>query len=172
MEKRIKHYRVRIYHFIQKFVKDSALAEDLTQDIMLKIWVNREKIVCLEDIDAYLMAMARNLVMDHFKRLAKEKSYQEEVWRLMQNSEDRVESPLAVKDIEARLDAILKVLPKRQQQIFELNHKKGLTLKEIGLKLNIAPNTVKNHLSRALKMVRSQIRPESFLLIPWAFLFC
>lgn len=172
MEKRIRHYRVRIYHFIQSFVKDSALAEDLTQDIMLKIWVNREKIVCLEDIDAYVMAMSRNLVMDHFKRLAKEKSYQEEVWRLMQNSEDRVESNLAIKDIEARLDAVLKVLPKRQQQIFELNHKEGLTLKEIGAMLNIAPNTVKNHLTRALKVVRSQIRPESFLLIPWASLFC
>jgi RNA polymerase sigma-70 factor (family 1) len=172
MENRIKNYRLRIYHFIQKFVKSSALAEDLTQDIMLKIWANREKIVCLEDIDAYVVAMARNLVMDHFKRLAKEKSYQEEVWRLMQKSGDRVESLLAVKDIEARLDAILKVLPRRQQQIFELNHKKGLTLKEIGSKLNIAPNTVKNHLSRALKVVRSQIRPESFLLIPWAFLFC
>jgi RNA polymerase sigma factor (sigma-70 family) len=140
MENRIKNYRVRIYHFIQKFVKDSALAEDLTQDIMLKIWVNREKIFRLEDIDAYVMVMSRNHVMDHFKRLAKEKSYQEEVWRLMQNNEDRVESNLAVKDIEARLDAILKVLPKRQQQIFELNHKKGLTLKEISSMSNTEVN--------------------------------
>ena len=140
---------------------------------MLKIWVNHEKILCLEDIDAYVMVMSRNHVMDHFKRLAKEKSYQEEVWRLMQQrSEDRVESNLAVKDIEARLDAILKVLPKRQQQIFELNHNKGLSIKEIGTRLNLAPNTVKNHLTRALKVVRSQIRPESFLLIPLAFLFC
>ena len=110
--------------------------------------------------------------MDHFKKLTKEKSYQEEVWHLMQNSEDRIESNLAVKDIEARLDAILKVLPKRQQQIFELNHNKGLSIKEIGTRLNLAPNTVKNHLTRALKVVRSQIRPESFLLIPLAFLFC
>jgi RNA polymerase sigma-70 factor (ECF subfamily) len=170
MENKMENYRVRIHRFILKFVKDPALAEDLTQDVLLKIWIGREKISCLEDMDSYVLTMSKNHVMDHFKKLAKERSYQEEVWYLLQDSENRVESNLVTKDIEARLDAILKALPTRQQQIFELNHNKGLTLKEIAEKLNIAPNTVKNHLTRALKVVRSQMKPESFLLVIWIYL--
>ena len=164
-------YRVRIYHFILKFVKDPALADDLTQDVMLKIWVRREKISCLEDIDAYVLTMSKNHVMDHFKKLAKEKSYQEDIWRLLQYSENHVESNLATQEIEAQLDAILKGLPARQQQIYELNQSQGLTLKEISEKLEISPNTVKNHLTRAFKVVRSQLKLESFLIIPWLLLF-
>lgn len=165
------NYRVRIYHFIQKFVKDPVLADDLTQDVMIKIWVKREKISCLEDMDAYVFTMSKNHVMDHFKKLAKEKSYQENIWHLMRDSENRIESELASQDIEAQLNTILKVLPARQKQVFELNKRKGLTLKEIAKKLDISNNTAKNHLSRALKVVRSQLKLESFLLIPWLFFF-
>src|SRR5690606_38984977 len=100
-----------------------------------------------------------------FKKLAKEKAYQEEVWYFLQNSENRTESKLATLDIEFHLGAILSELPPRQQQIYELNRSKGLTLKEIAEQLDIAPNTAKNHLTRALKVIRSQMNPESFLLL-------
>lgn len=170
MESKMENYRVRIYHFILKFVKDPEHAEDLTQDVMLKIWVRREKISCLEDIDAYILTMSKNHVMDHFKKLSKEKSYQEDVWYLMQFRENSVESNLETQEIEAQLNAILKGLPARQQQIYELNQTKGLSLREISEKLEISPNTVKNHLSRAFKVVRSQLKLNSFLLIPWLIL--
>jgi len=162
MKNKMENYRVRIYHFILKFVKDPELAEDLTQDVILKIWMGREKISSVGDIDSYIMAMSKNHVMDHFKKLAKEKSFQEEIWNHLQSSENRVESNLVTKELEAQLNTILKALPPRQQEIFELNQGKGMTLKEIAEKLNIAPNTAKNHLARAFKVVRSQIKTEFF----------
>lgn len=167
MEKQLKNYRVRIYHFMLKFVKDSALAEDLTQDVMLKIWLKKDKLSSMEALDSYILAMAKNHIFDHFKKLAKEKSYQKEVWHHLQNSENRTESKLATDDIQVQLDAILHELPPRQQQIYELNHDKGLSLQEIADQLNIAPNTAKNHLTRALKVIRSQMNPESFLWLAW-----
>lgn len=171
MEHKLGSYRVRIFHFILKFVKDPVLAEDLTQDVLLKVWMRREKILSLEDMDSYVMAMSKNHVLDHFKKLAKEKEYQEEVWRRIEKSEDRIVGALAAKEIEAQLDSILRALPARQQEIFGLSRNEGLSFKEIAEKLEIAPNTAKNHLTRALKAVRSQIRPESFWGIVVLLLF-
>src|SRR5690606_30582976 len=120
MEKTIGNYRLKIFHFILKFVKDSELAEDLTQDVLLKIWIRREKISCLQDMDAYIFTMSKNHVMDHFNKLAKEKAYQEEVWHLLQKDESRIESNLVLKDIQDQVGVMLKVLPPRQQQVFRL----------------------------------------------------
>lgn len=171
MENMIGTYRVKIFHFILKFVKDPELAEDLTQDILLKIWIRREKISSLADVDAYIFTMSKNHVMDHFNKLAREKIYQDEVWHLLQKAENRVESELILKDIQDQLDAMLKVLPPRQRQVFKLSLENELSLNEISDQLRIAPNTAKNHLSRALKVARSQMKPESFLLLIWVFLY-
>ena len=170
MEKSIGGYRTKIFCFILKFVKDAELAEDLTQDILLKIWIRRERILCLKDMDAYIFTMCKNHIIDHFNKLAKEKRYQEEVWHLLQKDENRVESNLLLEDIQDQLRVMLKVLPPRQQQVFKLSVENGLSLNEISEKLDIAPNTAKNHLNRALKAARSQLKPESFLLFLWAFL--
>lgn len=167
MKKNIAEYRVRIYHFIYKFVKNRSLADDLTQDIMLKIWIYRDRISDLEEIDSYIMRMSKNHIVDHFKKLAKEKSYQEEIWGRMQKSENKVASLLFTQEMEAQLDEILKDLPPRQQEVYHLNKKEGLSLQEIADRLDIAPNTAKNHLSRALKVIRTQMNPESLLTLVW-----
>src|SRR5690606_2243970 len=117
--------------FILKFVKDAELAEDLTQDILLKIWIRRERILCLKDMDAYIFTMCKNHIIDHFNKLAKEKRYQEEVWHLLQKDENRVESNLLLEDIQDQLRVMLKVLPPRQQQVFKLSVENGLSLNEI-----------------------------------------
>ncbi|WP_236980352.1 RNA polymerase sigma factor [Membranihabitans maritimus] len=167
MKKNIANYRVRIYHFIYKFVKSRSLADDLTQDVMLKIWIYRDKIADLEEIDSYIMRMSKNHVLDHFKKLAKEKVYQEEIWGRMQKSENRVTSTLFTQEMESQLNDILKELPPRQQEVYTLNKKEGLSLQEIADRLDIAPNTAKNHLSRALKVIRTQMNPETLLVMGW-----
>ena len=70
----MKILRNKVYFFILKLVKDPTLAEDITQDIILKAWERKDKILGMENADFYVFKMAKNAVMDHFKKLAKEKS--------------------------------------------------------------------------------------------------
>lgn len=167
MEELIEKLRIKIFRFVLAYVKDPSVADDLTQDVLLKVWMNRSRIQGLEQVDSYVMMMAKNHVMDHFKKLAKEKLYQEEVWRRMQVSEDRIESEIAARDMEIQLESILRALPERQQQVMDLSLYEGLSLNEIADKLEIAPNTAKNHFFRALKVVRSRFNPRSLLLLVW-----
>tara|TARA_R110002096_G_scaffold240467_5_gene432369 strand:+ start:3382 stop:3906 length:525 start_codon:yes stop_codon:yes gene_type:complete len=165
MENRMKILRNKVYFFILKLVKDPTLAEDITQDIILKAWERKDKILGMENADFYVFKMAKNAVMDHFKKLAKEKSLQEAVWMRMEKSENKTESPIYERETLQRLDLIIKALPQRQQEVFNLHHSEELSLLEISQELNIAPNTAKNHLFRALKVIRSQMKPELLTII-------
>ncbi|HRP54531.1 sigma-70 family RNA polymerase sigma factor [Agriterribacter sp.] len=163
MENGIPYYRARVYRFIVQFVKNGSLAEDLTQDIMLKMWSRHERLSALEDMDNYILKMAKNHVIDHFKKLAREKVYQEEIWRQMQKSANVVESKLAEVDIYNNLEAVLKTLPPRQQEVYTLNKREGLSLNEVASTLGITIRTARNHLDRALKVIRNNMNPDSFL---------
>ncbi|HRN58484.1 MAG TPA: sigma-70 family RNA polymerase sigma factor [Agriterribacter sp.] len=159
----MSYYRAKVYRFIVQFVKDHALAEDLTQDIMLKMWSKYERLSTLEDIDNYILKMSKHHVIDHFKKLAREKAYQEQVWRHMQKSVNTVENKLADKDIDAHLDAIIKSLPLRQREVYTLNKQEGLSLHEIASTLGITTRTARNHLDRALKVIRDNMNTDSLL---------
>lgn len=168
MENKMGYYRTKTYRFIVRFVKNESLAEDLTQDVMMKVWGYRHRISELSDPDNYILKMAKHHVLDHFKKLSREKEYQEEVWIHIQQKADKVESPLIQNDINRRLDAVIKTLPPRQREILTMNIRKGLSLEEIATTLDIAPRTARNHLNRARKVVRNYMDPGSYLI--WLFL--
>lgn len=164
MKDRMKYFRIKVYRFIVLFTKNEDLAEDLTQDVMLKVWIHRDQILSKKDMDNYILKIAKHHVLDHFKKLAKEKAYQEEIWIYMKNNTNYVESPLISREIEEEVDVIILTLPPRQKEIYTLNQRKGLTLDEIATALDIAPRTARNHLNRAIKEIRSQMNPDSFLI--------
>ena len=85
----MKILRNKVYSFTLKLVKDPSCAEDITQDIMLKAWEHKDKILGMDNPDFYVFKMAKNAVMDYFKKLAKEKSLQEAVWVRMEKSENK-----------------------------------------------------------------------------------
>lgn len=164
MKHKISFLRGRVFDFINKFVKDPDLADDLTQDIMLKVWDKRDKLDSSSNLEYYVLKMAKHAVYDHFKKLTREKAYQEQVWLHIQRHAS-ADSSLAQSDIDRQLANILKELPTRQQEVFTMHHEEELSLEEISQRLHIAPNTAKNHLFRALKVIRTRIKPELFLAL-------
>lgn len=164
MENGMLYYRAKVYRFILQFVKDPMLAEDLTQDIMLKVWCRYDKLSVLKDTDNYILKMAKHHIIDHFKKLAREKIYQESIWYHIHNAVSNTENKLVERDIEAKLDAIISSLPLRQQEVYNLNKKDGLSLQEIATTLGITIRTARNHLDRALKMIRNNLNTDSLLL--------
>ncbi len=162
MEQKIKSFRPRVFRFIVQFVKNETLAEDLTQDVMLKVWLRKERISCLSDIENYILKIAKHHVIDHFKKLAKEKAYQEEIWQFLQKSSNNTERILMQKEIDRTLEMLIKTLPPRQQEIFILNKIDGVSIKEIAKILDIEPRTVRNHLNRALKTLQTHCNIDLF----------
>lgn len=147
-----------------KYVKIPEVAEDLTQEVLIKLWNNKNRFQDIEDKESYMLAITRNLVRDHFKKLTQEEKYREEVWLYVpQCDNNSLYREVQRNELNENIREIVNTLPDRQKQVYQLNFKKGMSLKDISNQLNISPYTAKNHLAQALKVIRSKINPESFL---------
>lgn len=158
-------YQKRLFSFFLKYIKIPEIAEDLTQDVFLKLWKMEEKIEEIEQLDAYILAIARNLVRDHFKRMARDQQYLESVAVNLKPKENSPQREFQIKELKKNLQLILDELPERQKEVYLSKYEEGLSMKEIAEKLGISPFTVKNHLAQALKFIRSRINIESYLTI-------
>ncbi|GAA5222329.1 RNA polymerase sigma factor [Membranihabitans marinus] len=163
MEELLEKYRNRIFGFMLKYVKIPELAEDLTQEVLLKIWKNRDRFLTIEDKESYMLAMTRNMIRDHFKKLTKEEKYKKEVWRHLPQSDNSLIQTIQRDEMTDNIKQVVNSLPHRQREIYNLNFHTSMSLKEISEQLDISPFTAKNHLAKALKVIRSKINPESFL---------
>lgn len=163
MEELVKQYRNRIYGFLLKYVKIPEQAEDLTQDVLIKLWKNRDRILSMEDQEAYILTITRNQVRDHFKKMTKEKSYLQEVIQHMPTQKSNEYAIIQRHELQESIQTVVAELPERQQEVYKLFYDKGKSLKEIAIELNISPYTAKNHRAQALKFIRSRINPEAFL---------
>lgn len=161
-----RHVRLLVHTAIRKTgVKTTA--EDLVQEVFFKFWMGRHKFDIQKNAQAYLQGMLKNNIVNHY--------YQEQKKQLF--SIDDVESPV---DDETRehLDynllselyeqSLLK-LPEKCRQVFILS-RKGYSLKEIAISLEISEKTVEAHISKALKILRIEMKDYiALVLITIAF---
>lgn len=156
-----RHVRLLVHTAIRKTgVKTTA--EDLVQEVFFKFWMGRHKFDIQKNAQAYLQGMLKNNIVNHY--------YQEQKKQLF--SIDDVESPV---DDETRehLDynllselyeqSLLK-LPEKCRQVFILS-RKGYSLKEIAISLEISEKTVEAHISKALKILRIEMKDYIALVL-------
>jgi RNA polymerase sigma-70 factor (family 1) len=151
-------YRKKIASFAWLLTESEELSDEILQEVFVKLWVHRSKLGNVNNFNAWLHTITRNLVSDAMKKVAKERL----VIRPL-NNEDSIESYSAdtilfSKENEKLLkEAILRLTP-QQQQIFQLSREQGLKNDEIAQKLSINPMTVKNHLINAKRSIKDYFR--------------
>ena len=150
------------YVFIEGLVKNSVWAEDITQNVFLKVWVNRAKLNPEQSIHTYLYVLARNEVRDHF-RLKSNMSHQSVQEDHQVYSEDFA-GQMDAQTISDQIDKIVSQMPEQRQKVFVLSRKEMLSNKEIAHKLNLSVRTVERHIFLAMKEIKRHL-PASYNLL-------
>lgn len=150
------HYRGRIFYTALKFLKSRELAEEVVQEVFLKVWIKRGDMVKVINFEGYLFTMARNLIFDGIKAIAQEASAKKELAhnpRHVNGTDDLVSET----QYEALLHKAVNELPPQQKQIFRLARVEGLSHQAIATQLQISRLTVKTHMAKALQTIRQSI---------------
>ncbi|MBL1411495.1 RNA polymerase sigma-70 factor [Sphingobacterium faecale] len=160
-------YAKALYHFVKKFIYDSAAIDDLVHDAFLNLWNARERIKPNYPIQNYLYKIARNLV---YKRLKEQMRFLEIQGELAYIEEKRiVQYSVEETFIDAEYKGIYKSaveqLPNQRRRIFQMSRQEGLSHKEIAERLGISINTVKEHMSLAMRSIQEYIAREHNILL-------
>lgn len=154
-------YHVKVYKFSFHYLKNQQYAEDLTQDIFIKIWQEKSKLRGVENFDAYLFAIVKRKAIDCLRQLARERK----AHSTLTSSPSLTCNPIQDLDNSIYLEKVKKGLTPQQLVVFELSREKGMTYEMIARELNISKNTVRNHMVEAIRYLKMILKKPLFTII-------
>lgn len=160
-------YNDELIQFIVKFVKLPQIAEDISQEVFIKIWQNHSQLQEVDSFKAWLFVTARNHTLNILKRIAREDSAKAEIIRHIQGTRiNNKEDDLISNEYQVYLRNILNSLPIQTQQIFHLCRTEQKGYDEVAALLGISRNTVKKHMVRSMKAFRNALESGLGISLP------
>ena len=151
-------YYPSIHTFITGFTKDPSLADDIAQDVFMKVWIYRNSLDAEMPIRSYLFLLARRQICSWFRRKLTLQKY------IVELSEQELESIIEDGDLaetaelQAMAEEIIANMPDKRRMAFVLSRGKGLSSEDIAEIMNISPRTVHKHLELAMKTLRNKLK--------------
>ena len=146
----------KVYHFCGLYLNNRDVAEDVVQEVFIKVWESREFIREDDNFKGLLFVITRNLIFNQHRKNVNEDFYKMTVLSAMETSYD-LEEEITAYNLGEYIDHLIEELPERRRVIFNLSRKEHKSYKEIAFQLNISEKTVENQISEALKFLKKNI---------------
>jgi RNA polymerase sigma-70 factor (ECF subfamily) len=154
-------YGPRVYQFSLRYLREKSDAEDLLNEVFLKIWENRSALKTNSSFQSYLFTIAYNNIRQRFLKKMREEKYirlfAEEYLLDSSKGDDQLDYQLFAKQI----NSIIELLPVRRREIFLLSFKEELKGCKIAEQLGTSEQFIKKQLYLARKFIISKIREDS-----------
>lgn len=161
-------YYSPLCHFAAGYLSGHNTAEEIVQQVFINLWNQRETIDPEKQVKSYLFTSVKNRCLNHIRDHKKFRNYYLDV-------EAELEIPVAAKDIvsekelEKRIAAALDKLPEKCREVFELCRFEEMKYHEVGQKLDISQKTVEAQMSKALRILREELKDLWFLFVLYYF---
>jgi RNA polymerase sigma-70 factor (family 1) len=162
-----KRYWEVLYASAYHVLKDRQVCEDIIQELFIKLWNNRCSTRITVSLKAYLYASIRYEVYRQIRTGAVRGDIYDDV--LQRIHTPAVYDNIEYKELTARISSVVNTLPEKCREVYKLSREECLSHKEIASQLNISTKTVENHLTKALRQLRTFI--GSTFLLQVLFLF-
>lgn len=148
-------YYVRFYNFVFNLTKNSQAAEDIIQNVFMKIWINRASLRPDQSIHNYIYVLSKREMLNHIRD---RKAYVQ-VERLVmaeQPSEEVTDQSMSLKELDERIRRFIADMPEQRRKVFILSRYRGLTNKEIAEMMGLSVRTVDRHINLALTSLKKE----------------
>lgn len=148
-------YWKQVYNFCRLYVSEDT-AEEVMQEVFVKLWTVRESINEGENLKGYLFIITRNLIFNQHRKSAYESSFKMTLISAVEESCE-FEDELCAEDLSVYIDKLIAEMPPQRQLIFNLSRKEYLTHREIAVKLDLSEKTVEQSIGRTLKFLKEKM---------------
>lgn len=139
----------------EKYVKDAFVAEEIVQDVFIRIW---ECPSCLDSISALRPYLYRCVINQSINHLNRQKNIEKHHFIIAgQLTDEYIENLYEEQELQAIIYKEIERLPQQCRKVFKMSRFEGLKYKEIASALTISEKTVENHIVHALKILRTRL---------------
>lgn len=159
-----------LHAYASTLLRDPGTAEEIVQNMFVRLWEKKEEIDIKEKISSYLYRAVHNDCLNYLKHLKVRSAYQSHVMRQqIPNDKEKTSEKVSVRELETRLEQALNQLPEQCRTIFQLSRFEELKYKEIADKLGLSIKTVETQMGKALRLMRLQLLDYLTILV---VIFC
>ena len=162
-----ENFKKPVHDYALAVTGDHDTAEDIAQEIFIRLWKKRDDLTRIEHIDNYVFRMVRNECMDFFNKVARDGKLAASLKMRMALGGNTTYNHLDYKETANLIEKGVAILSPQRKKIYQLSRRQGLSLHEIADQMGLSYNTVKNHLVEALKQLRKYLHDNdaAYLLI-------
>lgn len=161
----LANYRV-VFGYALKFIKSVPLAEDITQDVFLKVWENRETLPNIRHFKSYLLTICKNISLNFLARASRDIKLREQIVRATEQPHQDTEHDLRQEEYETLLQEAIELLPPQRRLIFKLCKIEGKSYVEAASQLGITTGTVNDHIVKGTRSIVAYLKQHSIVLLP------
>lgn len=165
-------YKKPIHDYVQTITGSQEVAEEITQEVFIRLWKKRQSYNEIQNIDYYIFRIAKNQCMNYFKEVAVNGKLMRGLRDRMTIGEDAVSEKMDYQETRDLLNKAVASLSPQRRKVYQLSRIEALSIEEIAEVMQISYNTAKNHLVEALRQIREfyvKNHPDFLLLLFWVF---
>lgn len=151
------YYQKYVFSFGRKLMRSNEIAEEIVQDIFIKIWERKEKLKEVDNFGGYLNILVRNHSFNLLRKLAYKQKTGAEMVLSYSDEDNHTQQTIDYRETLRILEEVLDTLPEQQKTVYRLCHLEGLKYEEAAAKMNISVATVHYHMKLALKNIRQHL---------------
>jgi RNA polymerase sigma-70 factor (ECF subfamily) len=154
-------YSQKIYRFSLSYLKDKAEAEEIVQEVFMKIWSSRNELVDHTSFESFLFTMAKNAILNTLRKSKYHQAYLE-YSKLHPGKHALLDEELDFNELNRAYQKSVEGLSPRRREIYRLSREKNLSNAAIAEKMDISVKTVENQMTAALAEIKKNLRSLGF----------
>ena len=148
-------YAPRVEAFAMKMLKNIHEAQDVSQNIFTKLWMQRRELAQVQSLNAYLFRMTRNAIFNAYKHRQVESKYQAETGAAESPAAPQADESVSTDDLLEMIDLAVRNMPEQRRRVFCMSRYENMSYNDIAEALNISPKTVETHKYSVLTKLRA-----------------
>lgn len=153
-------YYIQLSTFASEYVKSYDAGREVAQEVFLKIWASREKLVVTGSLKSYLYKAVYHQSLNYIEKEKKRKQFEQQSVLEQDQSSDKTDDNLIANEVRLAIREAVRKLPPKRNLVFVLHRQHGLSIKEVAAVMNISPKTVENQMTEAMKFLREKLNQK------------
>lgn len=158
-------FEQKLYTFVLHLTRQKEDAEEIVQEVFLKVWERRHSLDPDQNFDGYLFSIAKNMVYNKTRRRVYEFAFTQYLAATGANTGCFTEETVAYQDLVKLLEEIYATLPPVRRQVFVMSRVEGKSNSEIAELLNTSNSNIENHLNKALKSIKEKFKSYEIVYV-------